>query len=75
MNIYQAVKKISTDLLYLKPAIPLGHLCSTETTSSSFHSYVTAIMSFLPTEKYMPWFPWLHQLMMVCDATMETQQC
>jgi hypothetical protein len=25
--------------------------------------------------KYMPWFPWLHQLMMVCDVTMETQQC
>jgi hypothetical protein len=28
---------------------------------------------FYPTEKYMHWFPWLHQIKMVCVVTMENQ--
>jgi hypothetical protein len=36
---------------------------------------VLTLCIFLPSVNYIPWLPWLHQLKIVRDVTIETQQC
>jgi hypothetical protein len=38
-------------------------------------SMVTFLCRFCSTVNYMPWLPLLHQLKIVCDVPMVTQQC